>query len=122
MNLKHNYPFELKSSKIRGIGIFSRISIKKGTDLSGYLRSDAVFLKDIPDKEMRDKFCVRTKSGWWCPADFGRMSMWWYTNHSLDPNVSCAKDKYVAVKNIRKGDEITINYKELTKHVKASFS
>ena len=115
-NVKHNYPFELKPSSIGGIGVFSRIAIKKGTDLSCYLKSDAVFVRDIPDKVMRNKFCVKTKSGWWCPTDFGRMSMWWYTNHSPHPNVSCVRDKYIAIKHIKKGDEITINYGELDTH------
>jgi SET domain-containing protein len=120
-NVNHNYPFELKPSSIDGIGLFSRIEIKKGTDLSHYLVSDAIFVKNIPDKKMRDKFCIKTKKGWWCPPDFGRMSMWWYVNHSDRPNVTCKRDSYKALKNLKPGDEITTDYNEFNNCDNLSF-
>jgi len=117
----HFYPFELKPSAVRGVGMFSRIRIKKGTNLTCYLKSDAIFVKNIPDEQMRDKFCVKTRNGWWCPIDFGRMSMWWYVNHSDNPNVSCNGDTYIALETINTGDEITIDYDKLNGHDNLTF-
>lgn len=116
---KENYPFYLGVSKIKsaGIGVFTRIGIKKDEDLTTYMRYDCISVKNIKDKELEKKFCFKSKKVLWCPKDFGRMSIFWYTNHSDFPNVECANDEYTAIRNIKKEEELTIDYKRLDEDV-----
>jgi hypothetical protein len=109
------YPFELGVSKIKGagVGLFARRAFKRGEVLRDYVGEDCVLVKDHPDRDMTHKFGHRTAEGWYLPPDFGRMSLWWYANHSSAPNVDCENERYVALQDIEAGDEITTDYQKL---------
>jgi hypothetical protein len=106
--------FYLAPSKISGVGLFTRVDIKRGEILDKKITNDAKFIKKSDDLDLMNKLCVKVKNGWWCPADFSRPYFWWYINHSKKPNVKCDKNnKFTSIKNINAGEEITIDYKNL---------
>ncbi|MDP2741833.1 MAG: SET domain-containing protein [bacterium] len=113
--------FYLAPSKISGVGLFTRIKIKKGLKLDKFITDDSVFIKNSPDIDLLNKLCVKVKNGWWCPSDFSRPSFWWYMNHSEKPNINCDKrNKFIVMENINPGEEITINYKNLDEKINNS--
>jgi hypothetical protein len=109
------YPFELGVSKIKGagVGLFARRAFKRGDVLRDYVGEDCVLVKNPTDPGMTHKFGHRTAKGWYLPPDFGRMSLWWYANHSAVPNVDLENERYVALVDIAPGDEITTDYQKL---------
>jgi len=42
--------------------------------------------------------------------DFARMSIGWYLNHSDSPNAYYANSSYYAARNIKAGEEVTVDY------------
>lgn len=113
-NLEVN--FYLAPSKISGVGLFSRVKFKKGDELDKLITDDSVFIKKSEDTDLLNKLCVKTEDGWWCPSDFSRPSFWWYINHSKKPNVNVDKNnKFTVAKEIKPGQEITIDYEKLDK-------
>ena len=109
------YPFELGVSKIKGagVGLFARRAFKRGEVLVDYVGNDCVLVKEPKDRDMTHKFGHRAPEGWYVPPDFGRMSLWWYANHSDAPNVDVEHARYVALVDIKAGDEITTDYQKL---------
>ena len=109
------YPFELKVSKIEGagIGLFARRAFKRGDVLREYVGDDCELVTEPTDQDMTLKFGHRTVEGWYLPPDFGRMSLWWYANHSARPIVDLENERYVALVDIKAGDEITSDYQKL---------
>ena len=109
------YPFELRVSKIEGagIGLFARRAFKRGDVLREYVGDDCELVTEPTDRDMTHKFGHRAAEGWYLPPDFGRMSLWWYANHSPAPNVDCENERYVTLVDIEAGDEITIDYQKL---------
>ena len=109
------FSFILAPSKIHGIGVFATQSIKKGIKLRLFPNSDKVrlFKKIGRHKDFLDRYCVESKEGYHGPADFGRMSIGWYLNHSKHPNAAHKNYHYISVKDIKQGDEITIDYETL---------
>jgi hypothetical protein len=46
-----------------------------------------------------------------CPESFSLMTVSWYINHSKNPNVGCDEHyKFVALRDIREGEELTADY------------
>lgn len=110
------YPFRLKPSKIWGIGVFARVNLKKGLKLNDYITDDSVFIKNPKDLEMARLLGVETKKGWLMPKDLSRISIWWFLNHSSRPNVIIEdREIYVTGRKIRKGEELKIDYRALSK-------
>lgn len=108
------YSFILKPSLIHGVGVFATHSITKGTRLRLFPRSDTVrYKRSVPDEF--DRYVVALDApGIMCPADFGRMSVGWYANHSEQPNTAILRNyRYVAARDIQAGEEITIDYDRL---------
>lgn len=108
--------FVLKPSRIHGIGVFATHDIEKGTKLRFFPRSDK--FRTLKKSEKYEYFlktyCVSLgKKRYSCPKDFGRMSIGWYLNHSDSPNAYHKKYTYYAGRDIKSGEEITINYKTL---------
>lgn len=107
---------KLAPSQIHGIGVFALRDIKKGENL--YLNAIPHQL-DLPykrfkslDKEVQEillgHFPLIVKgSHFWYPVN----QMAAYLNHSDTPNCDAKNDK--ALKNIKKGEEITENYREI---------
>ena len=47
------------------------------------------------------------------PIDFGKMEIGWYLNHSYFPNTFHKEYHFYALKDIKAGEEITIDYNDL---------
>jgi hypothetical protein len=120
------FSFILKPSQLGGIGVFATHDIAKGTQVfrsSFELRR--LKTKDIPSELV--KYCIYLNDEeCLCPKRFDHMEIGWYLNHSPDPNIA---NKFIitnpdeidntdnrrvyAVKDIKAGDEIEIDYNAL---------
>lgn len=117
MNTTNEFSFILKPSK-HGIGVFATHDIKNGTFLRLFGdekkledRAQKRNKKDIP--ELFQQYCMDRGDSLICPKDFGHMAVGWHLNHSKTPNaVHCNFDWYAA-RDIRAGEEITIDYNSL---------
>ncbi len=119
-NTTNEFSFILKPSKF-GVGVFATHNIAKDT----YLRlfgdektgvetgsNERFFdIKDIP--EPFQSYCVNFGKKLMCPADFGRMPIGWYLNHSKTPNALNKDYDYYASRDIKEGEEILIDYNSL---------
>jgi SET domain-containing protein len=112
--------FELRASKIHGVGVFAVTKIKKGTLLPLFEKGDFKFTKankfqksDVPMRIVK-KYSILFDDGYSSPKNFNRMSIGWYLNDSADPNAyHDDKYNYYASRDIKKDEEITIDYDEL---------
>lgn len=98
---------KVKRSKINGFGIFTMESIKKG-ELIYFLKGKIRRLKVKNTKDSLSHSCWIgiSKETWIEPNKYGR-----YTNHSCNPSASIkGKTTVVALRNLKEGDEITIDY------------
>lgn len=111
------FSFVLKPAE-HGIGVFAAHDIKEGT----YLRffADETELtdksvkrnkKDVP--EFFRQYCVDRGDILICPKDFGHMEVGWHLNHSKTPNAYHKNYDYYALRDIKEGEEITIDYNSL---------
>ncbi len=112
--------FQLKPSKIQGVGVFALEKFTKGTKLELFEKNDYRFIKkeDIKKKKLNLKlvknYSIPDIKGYHAPKSFSRMSVGWFLNHSDKPNATFDdKYEYFALKNIRANEEITINYDNL---------
>jgi SET domain-containing protein len=109
----------LDKSKIKGVGVFSKENIKKGTKIKEVrsefeIEFDKENLPKMPlalarfidshayEKEKGSKMLV-------LGIDNEK-----YLNHSDDPSVD---DNGIALKNINIGDEITVNYRDFDESI-----
>ena len=108
------FSFVLKPTE-HGIGVFATHDIKAET----YLRlfgdeeetTDVSIVrkkKDVP--EFFKQYCVSRGGTLRCPKDFGCMEVGWHLNHSKTPNVYHRNYNYYALRDIKTGEEITIDY------------
>lgn len=108
----------LKQSKIQGVGVFTDVALKKGIKI--WLSDDSVFVRKGREGKRNRKLiqshCVHVKGGYWCPVNFEQMHVGWYLNHSKNPNVGCDRF-FTTLRDIRAGEELTIDYKELDNEV-----
>lgn len=111
------FSFILKPSK-HGIGVFAAHDIKEGT----YLRFFGVETIETNVSEIREKkdvpklfqqYCVDRGDKLVCPKDFGHMEVGWYLNHSKTPNTYHKNYDYYALRDVKVGEEITIDYNTL---------
>ena len=102
--------FYLKPSPRHGIGVFAARRIAAGRPLPLFAEKDWRWLPRAP-RHIGGSFCTKGDGGFYQPADWHRMSIGWYLNHSSRPNV-CAKT-WRSVRPIRAGDELTISYVDL---------
>jgi uncharacterized protein len=118
-------PTELRKSTIHGIGAFSLKPIKKGKIVWHFdTRVDRVYSVDevnsMPDV-FTDPLCVY---GYWheekelfvLHGDFAR-----FVNHSKKPNLLAqgpAFDDWVAARDIKAGEELTVDYRVACDYVK----
>lgn len=123
----------LKPSMIEGVGVFAIRDIPRGTKLFQDEETDLVWktkselrLNSLP-KEIRklyDQFCLIKDKGetYGCPKNFDLMTVAWYLNHSITPNVGCDKDYcFFALRKIRAGEELTANYYTYNDFAKANW-
>jgi len=102
-----------------GVGVFAIIDIPEGTSIF-FGDTDELLWKDerelsqlLPEiRRLYDDFCIIQNNKYGCPRNFNQLTVAWYLNHSEYPNVTCNKDfNFVAKKEIRKGDELTVDYR-----------
>lgn len=118
MKATDEFSFVLKPSAY-GVGVFAVHDIAKGTHLRlfGSRHASDTSMRecakaDVPET-FRD-FCIDREDVLYCPADFGRMHIGWYVNHSQEPN-AYSDDEYqwYALRDIGAGEEILVDYNEL---------
>ncbi|OGN06706.1 MAG: hypothetical protein A2750_03200 [Candidatus Yanofskybacteria bacterium RIFCSPHIGHO2_01_FULL_45_42] len=111
----------LRPSKIHGVGCFAICDIPAGTDPFKQSGGKMIWvsrrsLRGLPRelKKLYGDFCVRKGNKYGCPANFNQLDVSWYLNHSKKPNMVCRVEKgvynFYAARDIRKGEEITIDY------------
>src|SRR5262245_30735018 len=114
MNTTNEFSFILKPSE-HGVGVFAAHDIKEGT----YLR---LFPENGPPPHDRNvtavaevfrSYCMSRGTVMTCPNDFGHMAIGWYLNHSKTPNAYHIQYDYYSNRDIKAGDEITIDYNSL---------
>lgn len=103
-----------------GVGVYTLESIE--ADQKIILKNNVcVFrqkkINEIPDEYL--KYCPLTENGnFLCPDNFHHMNIFWYLNHSNEPNLSWTKDGIFAKRKIEKGEELTVYYSDLLTHPK----
>lgn len=112
-------------SPIQGKGYFAEENIPKGTILYCYGENDKRYSREDFEKFDNDKkdrlreFAVEDEFGNWIETGSGP-----YTNHSCDPNIAplFIGGYYtdVAIKDIKKSDEITLDYAQFFSSTKWS--
>jgi hypothetical protein len=114
----------LAPSKIHkgGIGVFAIKDIEKGTPLFGGDNEEMLWVKESEFKQTaiairrlyRDFSVFKKESGLFgCPTDFNRLTISWYLNEpkpSDKPNVHCKNYDFYASREIKAGDELTVDY------------
>lgn len=103
---------KLAPSPIHGVGVFAIRDIPAGTQLSGgykmYAHKGKSFiLPEIMDL-MLDHYCNLDEM-WALPNPNHDVELQCFMNHSEDAN----SDGHVALRDIKKGEEVTENYKKL---------
>ncbi len=116
-NQTTEFSFVLKPVKY-GVGIYATHDIKEGS----YLRLFGDENKDRRASVIRDKkdvpkdfvpYCIDRGEKIACPKDFGCMEIGWYLNHSKSPNAFHRNYSYYALRDIKTGEEIVIDYNSL---------
>ena len=121
-NLNEIY-FELGVSKIHNIGLIAIRSIPKNTLLFKIEEFNPIFIrfeelkKKIPSSVINiiKKKCAHDNKSIEISNDlFDKYSTRWvnYLNHSYNPNIYFNENCYYSKKKIKKGEELTLNYKE----------
>lgn len=111
--------FVLQPSKIEGVGVFAARDIPSGSPLELFDDEEALFVRisDITDEEEKkaiEKYGVEDNGGYFIPKNWHKMCIGWYLNHSDIPNVHHDNgENYYALRDIKKGEELTIDYKTL---------
>lgn len=116
----------IKASPISGVGVVAIKNIKKGTELfigagdRKLFRFKSSELSGV-DKEtmgMVKGFFVRDQKGDYLIPEGGldNINIAFFMNHSNKPNVmSDDGDSFFAARNIKKGEELTVNYSAFDK-------
>lgn len=111
----------LQQSDIHGIGVFAIRDIPKGTNIFNddmsemeWIDASEVLQKSGEIRRLYDDFCVLHKGKYGCPKGFNNLTVAWYLNQpplGQEPNVIC-DDKYdfLAAREIRAGEELTVDY------------
>jgi hypothetical protein len=115
---KPNY-FELGKSP-HGIGVITHSPIKKGESIGIWRPGDWKIWNPRTFEQLKwcNKWCIYAWDKFYGPADPKRMSVAWYVNHSSTPNAKCSYGrngnwKFVALRNIKSKEEVTVNYSTL---------
>jgi hypothetical protein len=126
----HGLYTRLQPSSIHGVGVFAIKNIKKGTSLFSedidemiWVRTDQLPAQPGLRKFYQD-FAVWKGGRCGCPRHFHRLTMSWYMNDPKKgekPNVVCDEHfDFRALRNIKKGEELTVDSTSYSDHAKAS--
>lgn len=115
--------FRLKKSTIdgAGIGVFTTAHIKEGENLKTLFNENDVRWVSIEEyqklrvsEELKDNFAIQYDDGYSMPADFNCMSVGWYLNHAVNPNLHFDEEyEYFASRDIHPNEELFIDYDRL---------
>jgi hypothetical protein len=98
----------VKRSKIHGKGVFATRDFKKGEVVIEWDLKSQVKKEDIPDlPEPIRKNVYYYKGKYIIPTSPGK-----YLNHSCDANTFAKNARDIALRDIKKGEEITINFSD----------
>jgi SET domain-containing protein len=123
----------IRPSKIHGVGVFAIRDIPKGTKLFREDDSELIWMKrsdlqldKLPQgiRQLYDQFCLIKDKGetYGCPKSFNLMTVPWHLNHSKTPNVGCRRNyTFYALRDIRKGEELTADYHTYNEFTDAEF-
>ena len=108
----------LARSPIHGVGVFAIRAIRRGTrlffgDLDEMTWVEKTQLGHLPKRirQLYEDFAVLKDNRYGCPSSFNRLTPSWYLNNSKSPNVRCNENyDFIALKNIRPGEELTADY------------
>jgi SET domain-containing protein len=115
----NQFSFVVRPSRIAGVGVFCTHAVKKGTRLRVFNGDKTIKIhKNEMSADVRqfaEFFGVEDSEGFfYVPDNYMCMSIGWYMNHSNNNNAfHDAGYKYFAARNIKAGEEITINYSDL---------
>ena len=95
--------------------MFTTRLIDRGARLVLFAPQDWRFVEDPRGEErvLCRRYGVPEGRGFHCPARWERMSIGWYLNHSSRPNVRIDGLAAHAVRAIRAGAELTVDYAAL---------
>ena len=101
-----------------GVGVFTVHDIREGTYLRLFGDENAPIdvavvrkKEDIP--EFFHQYCNDRGDTMICPKDFGCMEIGWFLNHSKEPSAHHKNYEFYALRDIKAGEEITIDYNTL---------
>ena len=111
--------FELGKS-VHGIGVIALSAIKKNQTLKLWQPGDWKVWSPRTFEKLRwcNKWCIYAWDKFYGPRNPNRMSLAWYVNHSSNPNTKASYGKngnwkFIALRNIKIGEAITVNYSTL---------
>jgi hypothetical protein len=103
-----------------GVGVVTQSPVKKGESLRLWQAGDWKVWnpKTFEGLLWCNKWCIYAWDKFYGPRNPNRMSLAWYVNHSSRPNMKSTYRqngnwKFVATRNIKRGEELTVNYSEL---------
>lgn len=117
-NHTDHHSFILKPSIAHsgGVGVFALHDIAEGTHMELFTENfeEEILKSEEVPQELRG-FCLVQKDGTLlCPKHFNQMDIGNYINHSETPNLRYEKGKgYFARRDIKAGEELLANYREL---------
>jgi hypothetical protein len=118
-NAKTASAFELGKSP-HGVGVIAQKAVKKGQWMPLWRAGDWKVWTPRSFEQLRwcNKWCIYAWDKFYGPADPKQMSLAWYVNHSSRPTARCTYTrrgswKFVALRNIKANEEITVNYSTL---------
>lgn len=116
----YNVYTRLKPSKIHGVGVFAIRDIpanvpvfnpEEPVDEYFQVSKKEVEKLDPEIRDLYDAFCVDEGECYNGPENFDWVTVAWYVNHSDDPNTKYEDDNFVSIREIKKGEEITADYR-----------
>jgi hypothetical protein len=103
-----------------GIGVIAQVTVKKNQYLKLWRQGDWKIWNPRTFAQLKwcNKWCIYAWDQFYGPADPSRMSLAWYVNHSSKPNTATSYQKkgnwkFIALRDIKDGEEITVNYSAL---------
>lgn len=123
--LQHETYTALRASGIHGIGVFAICDIPKGCstifskDSGEWLTLTMADAEKLPPhaRNFIETYYLYDANHYFIPAHGCKiMDMANYLNHSSAPNIISVSDGacFVAIRDIKKGEELLVNYQEIT--------
>jgi hypothetical protein len=110
----------LRRSPIHGVGVFAIRDIKRDTPLFSGDNEEMLWVGegDLPRtprqvRRLYDDFAVVKDKRYGCPKNFNRLTMSWYLNEPRKgqrPNVRETNYDFFALRDIKAGEELTVDY------------